>query len=202
MTVIGITGGIASGKSTAAKYIAQKGYKVFDADAVCHALTAKNGKALPLIKEHFGADFVRNGELDRALMAQAVFNDPQKRKKLENILHPLVISECKLYMQACADEQFCFLDVPLLFESGMDSLCDEVWLISAPIKERISRLQERSGMAESQARARIRSQMPEYKKRRLATHIIDTRGEVETTRAHIDRLIRNAINRSKKGLDK
>ena len=196
MTVIGITGGIASGKSTAAKYIAEKGYRVFDADAVCHALTAKNGKALPLIKDHFGDAFVRDGELDRALMAQTVFNNADKRRELENILHPLVIAECKQYMLDCANEHLCFLDIPLLFESGMDSLCNEVWLVTAPIKDRIARLALRSKMDEKQARARIRSQMPEDKKRRLASHVIDTRGEVCQTRARIDRLISNALKKS------
>jgi len=194
--IIGITGGIASGKSTAASYIAQKGYKIFDADAVCHKLTEENGKALPHIAQLFGAEFVRNNVLDRVLMAQSIFNDPQKRKQLESILHPLVIAECKVFLHECTDEHLCFLDVPLLFESGMDSLCDEVWLVSAPIKDRVARLRERSGMDDEQARARIKSQMPEYKKRKLASHVIDTRSDASVTRARIDRLISKALKKS------
>ena len=193
MRVIGITGGIASGKSTASKYIADKGYRVFDADAVSRALTQSGGAALAPIAEAFGANFIKDGVLDRELMSREVFSDASKRKVLEDIIHPLVISACKQDMLACADEQLFFLDVPLLFESGMDSLCDEVWLVSSPQRDRIARLQKRNGMTAEQAKKRIRSQMPEYKKRRLAHHVIDSSGEKSRTRARIDRLIASAL---------
>ena len=193
MKVIGITGGIASGKSTACQYIRDKGYRVFDADASSRSLTARGGKALPLIAEVFGAHFIHDGELDRRLMSQEVFSSPEKRKMLEEIIHPLVISDCKQYMLDCANEHLCFLDVPLLFESGMDSLCDEVWLVSSPVNERISRLAQRSDMTHDEAKKRIKSQMPEYKKRALADRIIDSSGTVEHTRTRIDKLIALAL---------
>lgn len=196
MRVIGITGGIASGKSTASKYIADKGYRVFDADAVSRALTQSGGAALSPIAEAFGANFIKDGALDRELMSREVFSDASKRKVLENIIHPLVISACKQDMLACADEQLFFLDVPLLFESGMDTLCDEVWLVSAPQRDRIARLQKRNAMTADEAKKRIRSQMPEYKKRRLAHHVIDSSGEKSQTQARIDRLITAALKRA------
>ncbi len=199
MKVIGITGGIASGKSTASKYIMQKGYRVFDADAVSRSLTEENGAALPKITQVFGAHFIKDNTLDRRLMSREVFSDPSKRKMLEEIIHPLVMSACKQDMLACADEQLFFLDVPLLFESGMDALCDEVWLISSPQRERIERLKRR-GLDPTEAKKRIRSQMPEYKKRKLAHHVIDSSGEKEQTRARIDRLITRALKNA--GADK
>ena len=195
MRVIGITGGIASGKSVLSAYIRSLGYTVFDADACSVGLTRAGGEALAQIESCFGAEFIKDGAMDRARMSKEVFDSPQKRRMLENIIHPLVISRCKEKMRECANEQLFFIDAPLLLESGMDEMCDEVWLIYAPERVRIERACARSGMEPQQVRKRIRSQMPFYLKKRRADHIIDNGGSLETAMARVTRLINRAVKK-------
>ena len=151
MRVIGITGGMASGKSEISRHITARGFTVFDADACSRALTGKNGAALDSIAQVFGEDFVKDGVLDRKLMSAEVFSDDGKRKQLEQIIHPMVIAECIKLMHKCANEQLFFIDAPLLIESGMNEMCDEVWAVYATVEQRIERAMKRSGLSREEA---------------------------------------------------
>lgn len=197
MRIIGITGGIASGKSTVSNYIKSLGYTVFDADACSRSLTAKCGAALPAIAATFGSDYIVDHTLDRKKMSQLVFENQAARKTLESILHPMVIAQCNTLMHNSADEQLFVIDAPLLLESGMDSLCDETWVVYAPQRVIIERAQARSGLTATEIRKRIRSQMPFYLKRQRANHIIDNGGTLEATLRRTDRLLKQALKRAK-----
>ena len=182
MKVIGLTGGIACGKSTASMYLKELGACIVDTDGISRATTKKGGKGYYAVLEHFGHDLLlENGEIDRRKLGGIVFADETKRQELNGIIHPIVIEESKEQMQAARDAgcKVCILDVPLLFESGMETLCDETWLVYVPREEQIRRIGERDGLDEQAAAARIDSQMPLEKKKRRADIAIDNSGTIE-----------------------
>ncbi|GHU68658.1 dephospho-CoA kinase [Clostridia bacterium] len=180
MKVIGLTGGIATGKSTFSSMLRSMGANVADADAVSRALTAEGGAALPAIRDRFGGDvFVKDevggiGQLNRAALAEIVFGDESARRALELIIHPLVIRECsaRLLQFEQAGAKAAILEAPLLIESGMDSMCCEVWLTYAPEPVQLARLTQRDGLTVAQAQARVASQMPFHEKAKRADVIL------------------------------
>lgn len=188
MRVIGLTGGIASGKSTVSAWLRQWGAHIVDADAISRETTKKGGQGYLAIKARFGQDMLRpDGELDRRKLGGIVFADEGKRRELEGILHPIVIEETKREMelaraQGCA---VCVLDVPLLFESGMERLCDETWVVYVPRQEQLRRVMARDGLTEQQAQARIDSQMPLSEKLARADRAVDNSGSMERTREQL-----------------
>ena len=182
MKVIGLTGGIACGKSTASMYLKELGACIVDTDGISRATTKKGGKGYYAVLEHFGRELLlENGEIDRRKLGGIVFADETKRQELNGIIHPIVIEESKEQMQAARDAgcKVCILDVPLLFESGMETLCDETWLVYVPREEQIRRIGERDGLDEQAAAARIDSQMPLEEKKRRADIAIDNSGTIE-----------------------
>ncbi len=186
--MLGLTGGIGCGKSEAARYLASLGAAHVDADAISRALTEPGGAALPAIRREFGARvFAPDGALDRAALAEVAFANPDAKRRLEGIIHPLVWTEARREI-AEADAPVVVLDVPLLFESGMDALCDETWAMSAPEEAQIARVRERDGLTETQVRARIANQMPMAERDARATHAIDSARPIEETRAELRRL--------------
>lgn len=195
MRVIGITGGMASGKSEISRHIAARGFTVFDADACSRALTGKNGAALECIAQVFGEDFVKDGVLDRKLMSAEVFSDDGKRKQLEQIIHPMVIAECIKLMHKCANEQLFFIDAPLLIESGMNEMCDEVWAVYATVEQRIERAMKRSGLSREEAAGRIKSQIPFAQRKRCSSAVIDNSGALEKALKRTDALIAAALKK-------
>ncbi|MBR4234637.1 MAG: dephospho-CoA kinase [Clostridia bacterium] len=174
--IVGLTGGIASGKSQAAEFLESLGAHCVDADAISHALTAPGGRALPDLRLEFGDGiFEPDGTLDRKALADIVFTDENARKKLDALIHPSVQKEMldEVDIAAQNGEKLIFLNVPLLFETGMDALCDETWLISTDPEVQLKRLMARDDMDEERALSRIDSQMPLEEKQRRATVIID-----------------------------
>ena len=158
---IGLTGSIACGKSTVSQYLRQKGCFIVDADAISRALTADGGAALPEIRRAFGDDVFSGVSLDRAKLGQLVFADAQKRETLNAILHPMILSEIRRQLDRLdAPGQIVVGDVPLLFECGMESMFDTVWVVRAARETQIQRLFERDGLSREQAERRIDSQMP------------------------------------------
>ena len=134
----------------------------------------------------FGREILRpDGELDRRKLGGIVFADEGKRRELEGILHPIVIAESKTEMARARalGAAVCVLDVPLLFESGMDALCDETWLVFVPEEVQLRRVMARDGLTAQQAQARIDSQMPLAEKLQRADRAIDNAGSMEQTRA-------------------
>jgi len=180
MQIIAITGGIGSGKTTVAGWIKETGVPVIDADVVSRALTAPGGKALPPIRDAFGdAVFQPDGSLNRAALAELVFReDPANQQQLNAILHPMVIANMRDQLNALAAKgvPVAVIEVPLLYESGMESMADAVICVSALQETRLKRLMERSGLTREQALARMRLQQDVKKTEALADYVIHTDG--------------------------
>ena len=196
--VIGLTGGIGSGKTAAADFLAERGATVIDADVESRALTAEGGEALPRIREAFGDGvFDENGLLNRRALGNLVFGDREKRLALEGILHTMIQHRMikKIRQAGVEDVPFVFLSVPLLFETGMDALCDETWCLSLPVEEQIRRVMARDDMTREEAVARIESQMPLEEKCRRASLVIRTNRPIEATQAELAVLLRELRRR-------
>lgn len=184
--MLGLTGGIACGKSTVARHLESLGAVHIDADAISHALTAPGGAALGRIREVFGDGvFHADGTLDRRALGALIFSDEEQKRALEGILHPMV----QHGMLSMADEaaregkKVCVLNVPLLYETAMDCMCDEVWVVSLPLEKQIVRLMNRDRLTREQALARIHSQMPIEEKEARASHVFRTdKAESDTLR--------------------
>lgn len=178
MRVIGITGGIGSGKTTVAALYRSLGVPVIDADTISRALTAPGGEALPAIREEFGDDvFYRDGTLHRAALAKRVFtDDPAPRSKLNGILHPMITRRLldELNRFYAAGEPITLIDVPLLFEAGIDKLCDAVICVTAPEAVQVRRIRGRDHLSREEALRRIRSQNTVERTKSLSDYVLDT----------------------------
>lgn len=195
--IIGLTGGIGCGKSEAASCLRELGAVHVDADAISRSLTAENGEALPAICEKFGPGvFNEDGTLNRAELGRIVFESAPHRLMLEGIIHPLVQSRTLAEIEAAGvrGDKVVILDVPLLFETGMDVLCDETWVVSAGAEVQLARVMAR-GLTAEQAQARIDSQMAADERSAKATRIINTDRPVERTRAELTGLYQQLLKR-------
>ena len=195
--LLGLTGGIGCGKSEAAAYLASLGAAHVDADAISRSLTAPGGAALDAIRARFGERVFRpDGALDRAALGAVVFASEPARRDLEAIIHPRVHARMAQEIDAAArrGDRVAVLDVPLLFETGMDALCGEVWAVSVSEETQIARVVAR-GLTEEQARRASPSQMPRAQRNARAARVIDTDRPVEETRAELARLYRQLLAR-------
>ena len=193
--VIGLTGATGSGKTEAAKYLESLGAARFDADEVSHQVTAPGGAALPAIRAQFGDGvFNPDGTLNRRALADIVFHSTPHRRALEGIIHPLVQRTLLERMDAAAAAGIpvIILDVPLLFECGMDALCDETWALYVSRDMQIARITARDGITREAAEARIDSMMSTEERNARATHAINTDQPVEKTRQALQQLYRQA----------
>ena len=172
--VVGLTGGIACGKTNLSNALRARGAQVIDADEISRALTSEGGAALPAIREAFGSGVFDGESLNRRALAALVFADEKQREKLNAIVHPLVTEEINARMAAVSEPVL--LVVPLLYETGMEKRCDEVWCAWVPQKEQIQRLRKRDRITWREALRKIHSQMPLREKRRRADHQIRTDG--------------------------
>jgi len=183
--IIGLTGNIGSGKSTVAALLREMGYPVLDADLLAErARELKKAELKALFPEAF-----RGEELDRRRLAQVVFQDPQKLRALEALLHPEVrrlLAEELSRIEA----PLVFVEIPLLFEKGWEGRLDGVVLVAAPLEERLRRVMARSGLSREEVLARERAQMPEEEKRRRATWVLENRGSLEELRGQVRALLR------------
>ena len=185
--LLGLTGGIGCGKSEAAAYLASLGAAHIDADAISRSLTAPGGAALDAVRARFGgAVFRPDGALDRAALGAVVFASEAARRDLEAIVHPRVRRRMEEEIAAAArrGDRVAVLDVPLLFETGMDALCGEVWTVSASAETQLARVMAR-GLTEEQARARIASQMASEERSARAARTILTDRPIKETRAEL-----------------
>ncbi len=183
MKVIGITGGIGSGKSTATHRLTEKGYKIFDADLIAHEIVEPGMPALAQIAETFGESFLdEEGRLRRKALAAHITADPEERAKLNAIMHTAIIGAIADGIEAARKEgeDLVFIDAPLLFEAGLDAMCDMVWLVTAPEEVRIARVMARDGISEELVRGYMASQMPEEEKRARSQLLLDHGGSRET----------------------
>jgi dephospho-CoA kinase len=185
---IGLTGGIASGKSTAAHWLAdQAGLPVLDADLYAREALAPGSPGEAAVLGRYGAAVrPREGEaqgLDRAALGRLVFADPAERAWLEQLVHPLVRQRFETELRRLAAEPVVVLMIPLLFEAGLEGLCSEVWLIDCEPDQQLKRLRDRNALSEAEARARIAAQWPLARKRALADVVLDNRGGVAALEA-------------------
>jgi dephospho-CoA kinase len=184
--VIAITGGIGSGKSTVTAQFRKLGVPAVDADAISRSLTAAEGEALAPIREAFGdAVFAADGALDRMALAKAVFSgNTEALSTLNHIMHPLITQRVYRELQGFKNvgEPVVLLDVPLLFETGMDRLADAVICVTAPEKVRIRRVSGRVGMSREQAVARVRSQNTAQRTESLSDYVLSTDAPIAQTR--------------------
>lgn len=180
MTVIGLTGGIASGKSTVSAYLKEKGIPVFDADATAWEVEKAGQPCLQKMVEAFGKGILKpDGELDRSKMAQLAFHDPKVLQQLNAIVHKAVEEKRDAFLQAHAGDKVVVLDAPLLLECGWEKKADTVWLVDIDPEEQIQRAMKRSGMTRQEVVDRINRQMPLQEKRKKADTIIDNSGTLE-----------------------
>jgi len=196
--IVGITGGIACGKTAATDHLRTLGALVLDADVESRAVTAPGGIALPAIRETFGDGvFLEDGTLDRHALGRIVFADIALRHALEAIIHPTIQHKMMsdLHEAGQAGEKIVFLSVPLLYETGMDALCDETWVLHTDRETQIRRLQERDGMEAADAEKRIDSQMNPEERMARANVVIRTGRSIEQTRAELGSLYRDLKKR-------
>ena len=191
MRVIGLTGGIGTGKSAVSRLLRNKGVTVIDADEATRAVQASGSEGLRRLVGEFGPSILApDGGLDRARLAAIAFADPEARQRLNAIVHPMVrewMADRQIEAEA-RGEAYVVLDIPLLFESRGAAGLDDVILVYAPEELALRRLVEQRGMPEEQARARIAAQMPIEEKRRLARHVIENTGTLKELRARTDRV--------------
>lgn len=184
MKIIGLTGGIASGKSTVATELRKQNVPVFDADEVSRNAVAKGSKGLALVAEAFGADYLTSdGEMDRTKISQLVFSDKEALKTLEGILHKIVWDEAEAFLAEAREQKakLAVLDVPLLIETKWHERVDLVWLVAVSKEQQIKRAMIRSGMTEEEVKARIAAQMSLEDKKKFADVVLDNSGALEET---------------------
>lgn len=194
MLVVGLTGSIGMGKSTAAARFRHNGVPVFDADAAVHALY--EGRAVPLIEAAFpgttGDDMV-----DRQKLSAALGDDRDKIRHLESIVHPLVREERERFLEenARAGTAMVVLEIPLLFETGSEDDCDVTVVVSAPADKQRERVLERANMTQEKLDALLANQMPDKEKRARADFVVDTGGSIAHSQAQIDKIIESLKGR-------
>lgn len=186
---IGITGGIATGKSTATAYIRSKGYPVIDADALAHDLSDADPDYIGAVARAFGKDVLtEDGRIDRVKLGNIVFSDALKRLELNAIAHPRIFRAMETEVEkAFAVSDVVFLDIPLLYEISNATDFDAVWLVYTPSHVQTERLMRRDGIDLSEAQKRIQAQMPMEEKRKLADVVIYNEGTLSDLEGQIDR---------------
>lgn len=186
---IGLTGSIATGKSTVTNMLKELGAFVIDCDKTARDVVAPGTRGLAKIKAAFGKDAVAaDGSMDRVYIGDLVFRNPEMKKRLENILFPLIfeaLDEELLRLEREGATPVVFLDMPLLYEVKYDSYVDEVWLVYVPFEVQLSRLMKRNGYTKEEALLRIHSQIPVDKKKALAQQVIDNSGTLEDTKEQV-----------------
>ena len=199
MRLIGITGSIACGKTTVSNELLRLGYPVIDGDRLSHELTGPGGAAVRDVISVFGKKYLNpDGSMNRREMSKLVFSDSRARQQLDLLMEPHLrsrtVEQIKLARESGAE--LCFLDMPLLFEKGYDSLCDTVWCVWLPENIQLERLLKRDGCTEQEAYSRIRAVMSSDEKADLSSAVIDNSGSEEDTLEQLDFLLQKEIARA------
>jgi dephospho-CoA kinase len=187
--VVGLTGGIATGKSSVARFLIEKGAVVIDADELSRVAVRPGSPALNRIVAEFGADMLLpDGNLDRKRMRSAIFGNDEKRHLLEQIIHPEIkrLADEGIAAAAADGQRIVFFMAPLLIETGGTDRVDEVWVVTARPEIQLQRVMDRDGISSSEARKIIDSQMPLAEKERYGRVVIDNSGTPEQTRQLVD----------------
>ena len=176
--IIGITGGIASGKSTVTNFLRKQGFQVVDADAVVHQLQKPGGRLFEALDQHFGQEIIlENGELNRPLLASLIFSNPEEREWSKQIQGEIIREElATLRDQLAQTEEIFFMDIPLLFEQDYSAWFDETWLVYVDRDVQVERLMKRDHLSKDEAEFRLVAQWPSEKKKDLASHVLNNNG--------------------------
>ena len=191
MKIIGLTGGIACGKSSVSAILKQKGAAVIDADKISHSLAEPGGMLYEMYVQHFGKDVLQDGVLDRGKIADIIYTDPKEKEWIDSKSHPVIACEMAKQLNAAMAESSApavILDVPLLFESGWQKYADVVWTVAAKRDGQIERIIKRDGLSREEAEKRIDAQMPLDEKCRLADIVINNDGTEAELRQEVDSL--------------
>ena len=187
---LGITGTIASGKSSAGKILQELGVPVIDTDHIVHEILAKDPTVIKAVKDRFGEEVLTNeGKVDREKLGKVVFSDHEAKKSLEAIVHPATIMQCRKLIEEKNDNPVVAILVPLLFEARLESEYDEIWTIftdEAILKERLAK---RNGLDSVEIEKRLGAQMSQNEKVMRANHVIDNSDSLENTRNQIKTLL-------------
>lgn len=194
---VGLTGGIASGKSTVAATLAEHGAVIIDADAIAHQVVAKGTAGLERVVEAFGDQVLTpEGEMDRPKVGEIVFNDPEKRKVLEGIVHPLVFERIVELEQGAPEDAIVVHDIPLLAETGVANTFDAVVVVEAPEDLQVQRMLRDRAMSEEEARSRIAAQSGPEARRAIATYLVENTGSLEDLRQRVTEVFESLSSRS------
>lgn len=185
--VIGITGGIASGKSTVSEYIKSKGYPILDADVYARKVVEPGSEGLEKIVEAFGDSVLnKDGTMNRKAVGEIIFNDKEKREVLNNITHPRIRQMMNEERDRLLETTHVFQDIPLLFENGIENQMDEIIVVYVEEDVQIKRLMERNGLSYKDAKARVDSQMSLNDKKSRADVVFDNSKSIEELYKQID----------------
>ncbi len=195
MVLVGLTGGLGSGKSTVTRMLAARGAKVIDADAISREITEKGQSGYEALVVELGPEILReDDELDRDALARLVFQDPEKRALLNALLHPLIMQcmaeRLKEYEAAVEDDGIVLLDVPLLVETGLAKLFRFVIVVLAEADQQVARVKEERQMIEQEARARIQAQASNEERLSVADFVIDNRGTLDELEKRVEEVWR------------
>jgi dephospho-CoA kinase len=184
---VGLTGGIASGKSTVARMLVELGAVLIDGDALAREVVARGTPGLARVAEEFGESLLTpEGDLDRAALGQIVFSDGDARRRLEAITHPLIFERYAELEAAAPEGELVVHDIPLLAESGRADSFDAVIVVDAPPEVQIQRMLRDRGWTEEEAEARIAAQASREDRLAIATYVIDNTGTVDDLRARVE----------------
>ena len=189
--IIGITGGIASGKSTVTEFLRRNGFEVVDADVVVHQLQKPGGRLYQILVEHFGDKvLLENGELNRPLLASLIFANPEEQEWSKRTQGEIIREELALLRNQLAQtEALFFMDIPLLFEQNYESWFDETWLVYVNRGVQLERLMKRDKISKEAAESRLNSQWPLERKMVLASHSLDNNGNQKQLIAQVVHLL-------------
>ena len=189
---IGLTGGIASGKSSVGQFLIQQGIQVLDADLYAREALAPGSPASRAVLQRYGVKVQSelSEGLDRAALGSIVFSDPQERTWLESQVHPFVRQRFDRELQKQAEESLVALMIPLLFEAKLENLCSEIWVMYCTPMQQKQRLMLRNQLTLEEAEQRIRAQWPIDRKRELADHVINNGGEPWCWRSQVNDLLK------------
>ncbi len=190
--ILGLTGGIASGKSTVTAMLRARGITVIDADQIAREVVEPGMSAYEAIVAHFGQEILKpDGQIDRKQLAEIIFANQAERQVLNSIVHPEVRRVMRQQAEQAeeAGEDIVFMDIPLLFESKLQHMVDKTVVVYVPVEKQRQRLMERDELDDRQAEQRLQAQFPIQQKKELADYVIDNEGTREETEAQVDQLI-------------
>ncbi|RUA07934.1 MAG: dephospho-CoA kinase [Fusobacteria bacterium] len=186
--ILGLTGGIASGKTTVSKKIKELGGYIIDADKISKEVS-NSQEVLKKVEENFGVEVIENGSLNRKKLREIIFNNREKRKMLNNIMHPIIVKKMKEEIEEHKEEKLIVLDIPLLYETKLEYLCDKVLVVWVDENTQIERIKKRDNSSTELAKRILRSQMPLLEKLKKADYNIENNETIEKLEKKVEKFI-------------